>query len=99
MIHGSKIKMNVSTVDESAILAWVIAANQPDLPPDVAAEVLKWGFDEADQQRMVELASKARQGRLTPDEQQESESFERVSSFLGLVKSKPRRSLLAQSGQ
>ena len=44
-------------------------------------------------------AAKARQGALTPEEQAQAESFERVSSFLGLVKSKARRSLQAHSGE
>ena len=91
--------MSISTIDESAILARVIAPNALGLPPSVAAELLKWGFDETDKQRMSELAEKARQGTLTPEEQAETESFERVSSFLGLVKSKARRSLQAQLGQ
>lgn len=91
--------MSTSTIDESAILARVIGPNVPNLPPGVAAELLKWGFDDSDKQRMSELAAKARQGTLTSEEQAETESFERVSSFLGLVKSKARRSLQAQSGQ
>lgn len=91
--------MSTSTVDESAILARVISADRPDLPPSVAAELLKWGFDESDKQRMIELASKAREGTLTPEEQEETESFERVSSFLGLIKSRARRSLQSHSDQ
>ena len=91
--------MSTFTTDESAILARVIAPNESSLPPDVAAELLKWGFHESDQRRMQELAAKARQGALTPEEQAQAESFERVSSFLGLVKSKARRSLQAHSGE
>lgn len=91
--------MSVSTIDESAILARVIASNEPNLAPSVAAEFLKWSFAESDIQRMSELAEKARLGSLTPEEQAETESFERVSSFLGVIKSKARRSLQAHSGQ
>jgi hypothetical protein len=43
---------------------------------------------------MTDLAAKARQGTLTSDEQAEAEGYERVSSFLGLVKSKARCSLI-----
>ncbi|MDB5336663.1 MAG: hypothetical protein JWN70_2282 [Planctomycetaceae bacterium] len=91
--------MSSSIIDESAILARVIAANEPTLPPSVARELLKWGFDETDKLRMNDLAAKARQGSLTAEEQAEADSFERVSSFLGLVKSKARRSLQASSDQ
>jgi hypothetical protein len=51
--------MSVSTIDESAILARVIASNEPNLAPSVAAEFLKWSFAESDIQRMSELAEKA----------------------------------------
>ena len=87
--------MNTSTIDnaESAILARVIAPDEPTLPVAVATELLKWGFPEVDKQRMSDLAAKARLGTLSADEQVDIESYERISSFLGLVKSKARQSL------
>ena len=87
--------MTPSTVEnaESTILARVIAPDSPTLPAAVATELLKWHFPEADRQRMAELAAKARLGTLTAAEQAEIDGYERVSSFLGLVKSKARRSL------
>lgn len=92
--------MSASTIEnvESTILARVIAPDTPSLTPAVASELLKWRFPEADQQRMAELAAKAREGTLTADEQTEIDGYERVSSFLGLVKSKARRSLKNGSG-
>jgi len=91
--------MQTSTIDnaESTILARVIAADVPTLPEPVAREFLKWEFAETDRQRMSELAMKARQGTLDPEENAEIEAYERVSSFLGLVKSKARRSLQPHS--
>ena len=93
------LPMQTSIIDnaESAILARVIAADVPILPESVAREILKWGFTETDRQRMSELAMKARQGSLDPAENAESEAYERVSSFLGLVKSRARRSLQLHS--
>jgi hypothetical protein len=92
--------MNTSTIEntEATILARVIAPDAPTLPPAVAAELLKWGYSDADKQRMTELAAKARQGTQTAEEQAETEGYERVTSFLGLVKSKARRSLQNGSG-
>ena len=84
---------------ESTILARVIAPDKPTLPPAVASELLKWGFSVGDQERMAILAAKARDGSLSDDERAETEEYERVSSFLGLVKSKARRSLQVGSGQ
>ena len=98
--YGRIRLMSPSNIEsaEATILARVIAADAPTLPPAVASELLKWGFSEADKQRMTDLAAKARHGTLTADEQAEAEGFERVSSFLGLVKSKARRSLQNGSG-
>lgn len=92
--------MSTSTFQsvDSLILARVIAPNDPTLPRAVAEELLTWGFSDADRTRMSELAAKARAGELTAEEREETEGFERVSSFLGLVKSKARRSLQASAG-
>ena len=71
----------------------MIAPDDPGLPTEVAKEFLRWEFSADDRQRMSELAAKARAGALTPEEAADIEGYERVSSFLGLVKSKARRSL------
>jgi hypothetical protein len=93
--------MDTLTLDnaETTILARVIAPEAPTLPAAVARELLKWRFTEVDQQRMGELAAKARAGTLLPDEAAEAEAYERVSSFLGLVKSKARQSLQRHGGE
>jgi hypothetical protein len=93
--------MQFSTIEnaESTILARVIAADEPTLPEAVARELLKWGFGDTDRQRMSDLAMKARQGTLDPEETAEIDAYERVSSFLGLVKSKARRSLQSSSNE
>ncbi len=93
--------MSVSSIDtaESSILSRVIAPQARTLPKAVAEEVLKWGFDEADRERMIALAAKAREGELDSEEIAETEAYERVSSFLGLVKSKARRSLQSYAGK
>lgn len=93
--------MSTSTTEnaEATILSRVIAAETPTLSPAVASELLKWGFGESDKHRMADLAAKARAGTLSEEEHAEIESYERVSSFLGLVKSKARRSLNVASGE
>ncbi|MFN5626792.1 MAG: hypothetical protein ACK5DM_22795 [Planctomyces sp.] len=63
----------------------------------VARELLNWSFNQDDRDRMSMLADKARTGGLTPPEAEELDAYERVSSFLGLVKSKARRSLQQSS--
>ncbi len=64
---------------------------------DAAESVLKMGFSESDRRRMEFLAEKARCGTLTDEEREEADSYERVSSLLGLLKSKARLSLKRQS--
>jgi hypothetical protein len=83
----------IPDISESTILASVIAPEHPGMSPDVARELLSWEFTLQDRQRMTELAAKARAGTLSDSEQSVIEAYERVSSFLGLVKSKARRSL------
>lgn len=89
--------MGIQAIDhastESAILARVIAPDSGNLSADVAAQLLQWGFPDADKRRMSELAAKARAGTLSPDEQLEVAAYERISSFLGVVKSKARSRL------
>lgn len=80
-------------ISESTILARVISAENPTFSPAVANELLKWGFSDDDRERMAVLAKKAREGTLSAEERAECEGYERVSSFLGLVKSRARRSL------
>ncbi len=48
---------------------------------------------------MADLAAKARAGSLSDEEIIEAEEYEQVSSFLGLVKSKARRSLQNHSSE
>ena len=76
---------------KSSILARVMANGT--LSPSVAHELLKWGFTQSDQDRMKELAAKARSGSLNAEERVEVDEYEWVSSFLGILKSKARRSL------
>jgi hypothetical protein len=57
--------MTAMTVDsQAAILSHVIASPNPHLSPDAARFILSLTFDQADRDRMDELAEKARQGTL-----------------------------------
>jgi len=78
---------------DAEILTRVILPESPTMSPDAARELLKLKFSAGDQQRMAELAGKARAGTLSIEEECEAAGFERVSSLLGLLKSKARRSL------
>lgn len=78
---------------DSEILARVIQPRVPMLSSAAAEEILRLDFTEADHQRMSELLTKAKAGTLTAEESAEATGYERVSSFLGFLKSKARVSL------
>ena len=84
--------MSVPTVEyESSILERLIAADVVTV--DGAMFILSLKFSSDDENRMHELADKARQGTLTPDEQAEADGFERVGALIGILKSKARVAL------
>jgi hypothetical protein len=82
---------------EAQILTRVIAPEDSPLDRKAAEAILEMGFKAADKQRMDELAEKAREGTLSPDERTEAESYERVGHFISLLKSKARGSLASTS--
>jgi hypothetical protein len=85
--------MIASTFSDASILERLVAPEKPTLSPEAAKEILALGFPVEDRRRMRKLAEKARRGTLTPAEQSEIESYERVGSFLGFLQSKARQSL------
>jgi hypothetical protein len=78
---------------EAAILTRLFGPGEPVLTSATAKGLLALGFDPADKDRMRDLAAKSRDGSLSPDEIAEVEAYSRVSSLLGILKSKARRSL------
>jgi hypothetical protein len=79
--------------NEAEILSRVIAPEAPTLSPDTAKILLSFDFPKEDRDRMEQLAEKAREGTLTPEEQAEIDCYERVGHFLSLLRSKARLSL------
>ena len=65
-----------------------------------AAEgMLALDFSSDDQDRLKELAAKAREGTLTRREKKEVEVFTRVGSMWGQLKSKARKTLSTTNGR
>lgn len=71
----------------------ILANLEGILSPEAAQAILQLQFSTAQKSRMSELAQKARDGDLSSSEQKETESFERVSSLLGILQSRARMSL------
>jgi hypothetical protein len=83
---------------DAEILSRVVRANEPGFEPGVARALLQLTFDRSDLGRMNELAERARDGELSDEERLDLESYERVGTFLALLKSKARASLQHSNG-
>jgi len=64
-----------------------------ELSPPAARALLRFRFSEHDHARMEELATKAGAGALTPREQVELDTFERLGLLLDIIHSKARQAL------
>lgn len=91
--------MTIEAMDfETSILSRLVDPDSPTFPADAARGILSLKFPQNDVDRMKELAGKARQGTLTPEEQVQAGSYERIGNFLGLLHSKARLSLKKSDG-
>jgi hypothetical protein len=82
---------------EAAILTRLIGSGEPVLSSAAAKGFLALGFDPVDKDRMHALAAKSREGSLTSEELAEVEAYSRISSLIGILKSRARRSLKRRS--
>lgn len=71
----------------------ILANLNGSLTPQAAEGILAFGFSELQQEKMQELAEKARRGALSTEEREEADSFERISSLLGILQSRARIAL------
>ncbi|HKB01553.1 MAG TPA: hypothetical protein VKD90_05000 [Gemmataceae bacterium] len=77
----------------STILARAIANGRGSMSPMVARQILKFGFSQADQDRMTDLMVRNNEGRLSPDEKAELLEFAHVGNFLAVLQSHARMAL------
>jgi hypothetical protein len=78
---------------EAAILKRLVGPDELALSAATAKGILTLAFSRADKECMHALAAKARAGTLTDDDQAQIEAYSRISSLLGILKSKARRAL------
>jgi hypothetical protein len=62
-----------------------------------AESVVQWKFSDDAIDCMNDLAEKARQGTLTPQERASVEVFEHLNNLLGIIKSRARQHLKSRS--
>lgn len=87
--------MSIDSTSETAIFERIVLPSEAGLSDEAARFLLALGFNSDDTERMHVLAEKARQGTLTPDEQQAIDNYERVGHYLAILQSKARLALRA----
>ena len=98
VFEGSKAPTRSALGNVVAILSRVLEPDKPSLLPEAARALLALDFNQADKDRMRQLSAKAREGTLSPDEQAEADSYERVGHILNIIQSKARQSLKSRHG-
>jgi hypothetical protein len=82
---------------EAAILARIIQSEERELTPDAARYLLSMKLPPSDEERVNELSAKARLGSLTGAEEQELDSYLHIGFLLGVMQSKARQLLKAET--
>ena len=85
--------MQSSGATEGAIWGRLLQPGGTTLSLEAARALLRLDFAPEDKERMRELAAKARDGSLSPAEQEEIGIYERVGNLLALMKSRARQRL------
>jgi hypothetical protein len=93
MATGQHVESNV----EATILARSIHPERDDLSREGAKALLQFGLEQEDLDRLHVLVTKNQEGKLTPGEKADLESYLRISSFFDLMHAKARRSLKKHS--
>jgi len=90
MLLQEELAMTRNT--SAAILNRLIGPDKDDLSPEAARSLLRLDFPESDHAQVAELPTKAQDGTLTGDEDEELTEYIRVADLLAIIQSKARRS-------
>lgn len=88
--------MTPSTLEtdfQTAILDRAIGLESGEIPPEAARFIQSIRLSEEDVDRLNELAAKAREGTLSPEEEVAIEEYRRVGRLLEMLKLKARIAL------
>ena len=83
----------LSPKSEAAIWARLMQTQRSELSLEAAEFLVTMDFDEADRNRMQELAERSQAGTLTADEQSEFDGYLHVGNLLAVMQSKARLAL------
>src|SRR5947209_50293 len=84
---------SLAPINEVAIFGRLLDSGDEALSPDAARYILALEFQPEERERMHALALKAQEGALTPEEEIQIQSYERVGHLLSIWKSKARKTL------
>jgi hypothetical protein len=87
-MKAKKTSVNSSTLRWQALIQF-----DGELTPPAARALLRFGFSEQDHAHMENLATKSNAGALSPREQVELDTFERLGCVLDIIHSKARQAL------
>jgi len=82
----------------TTILHRVLEPVLRSLPPEAARQIVLAQADEELQQRVQELAGRANEGTLTPDEQREYEAYVDAGDIVATLQAVARKTLQAVAG-
>ena len=82
----------------TTVLHRVLEPSLRSLPPEAARQIARAEAGEELQQRVEELASKANEGTLTPDERSEYEADVDAGDIVATLQAVARRTLQAVAG-
>jgi hypothetical protein len=91
--HVMRTRESEKRTSEIAIFGRLIRADKGNLSRQLARFLLTLGFDQADQDRMQDLATRNQEGALSPQEKEELFNYVKAGHLLALLHSKARKSL------
>ena len=91
-------RVTVSTRNPAAIWERVLLPAKRYVSPEQARYFLRLRFPPRDVRRMNALSAKARQGTLSPEEDEELETYIRIGRLLGTLQSRARQVLKRSAG-
>jgi hypothetical protein len=77
---------------EAAVWLRILHPNG-ELTPKAARAILRLSLPDSEKDHLRELSARAREGTLTPEEEQQMDAYERVGALLSILKSKARQAL------
>lgn len=86
-----------TSASEAAIFSRVFVNGPRGLTPELARHILALEFSDDDKARMHELAVKNQEGRASPKEVQDLDSYAKVADLVAILQSKARKFLRSKS--